>query len=305
MFGPPLRRWTGLRTCHVLVSLPPGFISDFLKPCTALERFSSVDVCRRMLAMSPATFPCLHSIQIELGHQMPMVGPLLPLKIHLEAFQFHITHFYIRDRGNDGPFGESSCADLLLNLQAPRTLRTIALVHFAPRQQLLTFLSRHWDQFTNVAVSVDLFGNFREHRPQNTRSFCLPSILDFLQSGNVPETCFRRDLKISDTGRSLSYSICLEGFSYVKDQRTIDGEPTHLRALGLACFSMDEDYAPPTVYFSVPALFSEVLRLCQRFPEVQELNIQLTNTFMKDPLALPLIIVSFLGTCFISRLTFC
>ena len=53
--------WTGLKTCHVMVDLPDGFLSDFLKPCVALEHLSSIGMGRRVLSMSPTTFPRLHS----------------------------------------------------------------------------------------------------------------------------------------------------------------------------------------------------------------------------------------------------
>ncbi|KAF7789831.1 hypothetical protein EIP86_000777 [Pleurotus ostreatoroseus] len=212
--------------------------------------------------------------------------------MHLEIFRFPLTHLSIHDRGNHGPFGTSSCTDLLLNLQAPPTLRTIALVHFAPRQELLAFLERHFDQFTNVAVGLDLFGDFNGYHPQNTRSFCLSGILDFLQGGVVPEICFRRDLEDADTELSLSDCALLEGFSYVRDLHIPNGEPAQIRALGLVCFGADSERLLSTFDLSVSTLFSELLRLCQRFPEVRELNIQLScmDMDMQDALALESII---------------
>ena len=319
-----------------MVDLPDGFLSDFLKPCVALEHLSSIGMGRRVLSMSPTTFPRLHSLQVcltSLGMptsgpplqlimsmttfpclhslqvcptSLPTPGPPLPLTMHLEIFRFPLTHLSIHDRGNHGPFGTSSCTDLLLNLQAPPTLRTIALVHFAPRQELLAFLERHFDQFTNVAVGLDLFGDFNGYHPQNTRSFCLSGILDFLQGGVVPEICFRRDLEDADTELSLSDCALLEGFSYVRDLHIPNGEPAQIRALGLVCFGADSGRLLSTFDLSVSTLFSELLRLCQRFPEVRELNIQLScmDMDMQDALALESIIVSFSSVCLISQLTF-
>ena len=292
--------WTGLKNCHVLVPLPGGFLADFLKLCVALEHLCDVGMDRRMLAMSPTTFPNLRSLQFGLKRRMTQFGPPLPLTIHLEILRFPLTHLSIQDEGNYGPFGTSSFTDLLITLQAPPTLHTIALTKFAPRRELLTFLSRHFDQFTNVAVGLDLLGDYRTVNAENTRSFCLPSILWFIQGGVVPEICFRGDMPEADTELSLSYSALLEGFSYVRDPQVLNGGPAQIQALGLVCFGADLERLPPTLDVSVPVLFNELLRSCQSFTEVRELNIQLScmDLDMQDPQALQSIVVSFASICF-------
>lgn len=151
---------------------------------------------------------------------------------------------------------------LLYKMDAPPTLRHVALKNILPDHAVMVFLARHWLQFDDVEVQVSSTAELNHH----TNGYLLNAVVEFLLNGTVPNYQFLTDSEVPYS-RPTPLIICY-GFGY-QSIRTMNSR--HVKALGLGLENItnfdDVDVCP------LPA----AIRQCCGLFELEELHVQLNQ----------------------------
>lgn len=259
--------FASVRQCYVTILMPYDTLERLLSPCVALESLTVYSASRHDFALTPSDFPKLTSVTLHLMSELEeedihdgfSFGNHI---LHLGLSTFSLTTLHIVDSQDRGYLHTSQTMGLLYKMDAPPTLRRVALKNILPDHAVMVFLARHWLQFDDVEIQVSSTAELN-HR---TNGYLLNAVVEFLLNGIAPNYQFLTDSEVRYS-RPTPLVICY-GFGY----RSVRVKNScHVKGLGLGLESVtyfdDLDACP----------LSAVIRQCRGLSELEEFHIQLNQ----------------------------